>query len=126
MILFCAVQLACIRPAESHAPGAGAQFLSQIVAKKLDPGVDQSAVLQVDAVLLGLPVSSLPGVGWALQKRLTELKLDSVAQLRSAGRARLQRELGDKVMPTAHAYRLTFSPRGFAYLLVASGGPPPC
>lgn len=54
---------------------------------------------QADATLLSLPVSSLPGVGWALQKRLTELKLDSVSQLRTAGRARLQRDLGDKVGP---------------------------
>ena len=57
------------------------------------------AGLQVDARLLGLPLGGLPGVGWALQKRLTELQLDSVSQLRSAGRARLQRELGDKVPP---------------------------
>ena len=58
----------------------------------------QQICVQVEAVLLGLPVSDLPGVGWSMQRQLTDLSISTVAQLRSAGRARLQRELGDKVL----------------------------
>ena len=38
--------------------------------------------MQVDAHLLGLPVAELPGVGWALQRRLTELNMMTAADVR--------------------------------------------
>ena len=46
--------------------------------------------------LMDLPVSQLPGVGWTQDKKLGELKIQTVADVRASGRAYLQRELGDK------------------------------
>lgn len=45
---------------------------------------------------MDLPVAQLPGVGWTLDKKLGELKIKKVADVRASGRAYLQRELGDK------------------------------
>lgn len=46
--------------------------------------------------LLELSVKQLPGVGCKLEPRLVDLGIKSVRDLRAAGRALLQRELGDK------------------------------
>ena len=38
--------------------------------------------LQVDAHLLALPVGELPGVGWALNRKLAELGIETVSDVR--------------------------------------------
>ena len=43
-----------------------------------------------------LPVKQLPGVGYKLESRLAELNIKSVRDVRAAGRALLQREVGEK------------------------------
>jgi DNA repair protein REV1 len=45
---------------------------------------------------MDLAVQQLPGVGWTLEKKLAELKIQTVADVRASGKAYLQRELGDK------------------------------
>ncbi len=45
---------------------------------------------------MDLPVAQLPGVGWTLDKKLGELKIRTVADVRASGRAYLQRELGER------------------------------
>ena len=45
---------------------------------------------------MDLSVQQLPGVGWTLDKKLAELKIQTVADVCASGRAYLQRELGDK------------------------------
>ena len=53
--------------------------------------------LQADEELLKLRVGDLPGVGWAMQKKLEEkLGITSVADVRTSRRDVLQRELGAK------------------------------
>ena len=45
---------------------------------------------------MDLPVQQLPGVGWTQAKKLAELKIQTVADIRASGKPYLQRELGDK------------------------------
>ena len=53
--------------------------------------------LQAAEELLKLRVGDLPGVGWAMQKKLEEkLGITSVADVRASRRDVLQRELGAK------------------------------
>jgi DNA repair protein REV1 len=52
---------------------------------------------QALAFLAALPASSLPGVGWSLTRRLSDMGVESVAQLRSTSRAQLATKLGKSV-----------------------------
>ncbi|KAK9805394.1 hypothetical protein WJX73_010812 [Symbiochloris irregularis] len=76
---------------------AANMLLARLATKRAKPdGVFQLLPSQVDAHLLALPVAELPGVGWALQRRLTELEIATAADVRKKTRGALQRELGDK------------------------------
>ena len=51
-------------------------------------------MLQVDKHLLGLGISSLPGVGWSTKQKLNALGIQTVADLRLGSLGALQQELG--------------------------------
>ena len=50
--------------------------------------------------LVLMPVSDLPGVGWSLSHRLTDMGISTVADLRERSSAALQRDLGAKTGQT--------------------------
>lgn len=55
-----------------------------------------SGGLQVDKHLLGLAVTSLPGVGWSTRQKLAGMGIETVADLRLSSLDALQKELGAK------------------------------
>jgi DNA repair protein REV1 len=56
--------------------------------RRLGPGAEALPFLA------SLPASSLPGVGWSLTRRLADMGVETVAQLRSTSRAQLATKLG--------------------------------
>ena len=57
---------------------------------------DHGALHQVDKHLLGLAVTSLPGVGWSTKQKLHAMHIQTVADLRRSSLDALQQELGIK------------------------------
>ncbi len=57
---------------------------------------DHGAFRQVDKHLLGLAVTSLPGVGWSTKQKLHAMHIQTVADLRLSSLDALQQELGIK------------------------------
>ena len=58
--------------------------------------IDTGTFAQVDKHLLGLAVTSLPGVGWSTKQKLHAMRIQTVADLRLNSQDNLQQELGTK------------------------------
>jgi nucleotidyltransferase/DNA polymerase involved in DNA repair len=72
-------------------------LLARLATKRAKPnGQFMLTKSTADPFLLELKVSDLPGVGWSTDRRLKELGIERVADLRARSKEYLQRELGEK------------------------------
>lgn len=72
-------------------------LLARLATKKAKPnGQYMLPKSAADSFLLKLKVSDLPGVGWSTERRLKELGIESVEDLRARSKEYLQREFGTR------------------------------